>query len=75
MKKKIILLCLLVVAVLVVAVGCGDADPYKDNDGDRYNVSVRFDANGGSFTTTDTPVIVDSYNITEMGKNAEGQRT
>lgn len=72
MKKKIILLCLLVVAVLVVAVGCGDADPYKDNDGDRYNVSVRFDANGGSFTTTDTPVIVDSYNITEMGRNAEG---
>ena len=72
MKKKIILLCLLVMAVLMVAVGCGNADPYQDNDGDRYNVSVRFDANGGSFTTTDTPVIMDSYNITEMGRNVEG---
>lgn len=73
LNKKFILLCLLLVTVLMVVTGCGNADPYKENDGDNFHVSVRFDANGGSFTTTDTPVIMDSYNLTEMGRNVEGK--
>ncbi len=72
MKHKIILLCLLLVAVTVLAAGCGEKNPYDVNNKMNYNVSIRFDAGEGIFTTN-TKVIVDSYNISQMKKNGEGQ--
>lgn len=70
---KSILLCLLLAATVVLAVGCGAEDtPYEINDADNYNVSVKFDANGGTFTTN-TPVIVDSYNLSQVKQNGEGK--
>lgn len=62
-----VLLC-----VLTLAVGCApEMTPYERNDAENFNVSVKFDANGGFFTTN-TSVIVDSYNISEMQANGEG---
>ena len=62
-----VLLC-----ILTLAVGCApEMTPYERNDAENYNVSVKFDANGGFFTTN-TSVIVDSYNISEMQPNSEG---
>ena len=71
-KKAILFTLLLLVTVLFVA-GCSqEATPYQINDADGYNVSVRFDANGGFFGTN-TTVIVDSYDISNMPKNSSGK--
>lgn len=67
-----LLVALMLLAVLFAA-GCSQGDtPYQINDSEGYAVSVKYDANGGTFTTN-TAVIVDSYNITDMAKNANGE--
>lgn len=72
-KIKAILTACLLLTILAFTAGCAaEKTPYEINDGDNYTVSVKFDANGGTFTTN-TSVIVDSYNISEMQKNGEGQ--
>lgn len=64
MKNKALKICILVVAALLTCIvisGCADnRTPYEINNNDGYTVSVRFDANGGIFTTN-TSVIVDSF--------------
>ncbi len=56
---KAIALCLL--ALLLC--GCAaEQTPYERNDAEGFGVSVRYDANGGIFTTN-TSVIVDSYDL------------
>ncbi len=61
------------VTVLVFAAGCSfEQTPYAVNDSENFNVSIKFDANGGTFTDN-APVIVDSYNISGMAVNAEGK--
>ena len=65
LKWNRILVVVLVLAALVLVTGCaGQQTPYEKNDALDYKVSVKFDANGGSFTTN-TTVIVDSYNLSE----------
>ena len=72
LNKKAILLAVLSVAVLFVAAGCAaNNSPYSVNDDAGYNVSIKFDANGGFFTTN-TAVIVDSYNVSDLPKDANG---
>ena len=75
MKKKIkvTLVALMSMAIGAIAAGCaGEATPYEVNDKDNYSVSVKFDANGGTFTTN-TSIIVDSYNVKDMDTNGVGQ--
>lgn len=73
LKIKAILAACLLIAVLTFASGCAaEKTPYQNNDAENYNVSVKFDANGGTFTTN-TSVIVDSYNISEMQADGSGQ--
>ena len=64
MKKfKHLVFILLVAALVFMLTGCGEtATPYEKNNDDGYSVSVKFDANGGTFTTN-TSVIVDSFNV------------
>ena len=69
--KKILTVCFLLVAMILA--GCSaEQSPYEVNDGESYNVSVKYDANGGIFTTN-TSVIVDSYNVSGMSTNADGK--
>ncbi len=69
---KTALLALLVVLTAFFAVSCGDSTtPYETNNEDNYTVSVKYDANGGFFTTN-TSVIVDSYNVNDIPKNSNG---
>lgn len=71
-KKAILTACLLLAALLFVT-GCAERKtPYQVNDTENYNVSVKFDANGGVFTTN-TSVIMDSFNISELKTNSDGQ--
>lgn len=57
--KGILLLMVLLTALLVT--GCSqEPTPYEVNDAEQFTLSVKYDANGGTFTTN-TSVIVDSY--------------
>ena len=71
-KWKAVGIACLLLCVLVVAVGCTTVKtPYERNDAENYNVSIKYDANGGFFTTN-TSVIVDSYNISGMQTDSDG---
>ncbi len=60
-KIKVFTFLLLIIAFVTVLSGCAEnATPYDTNNKDGYTVSVKFDANGGTFTTN-TSVIVDSF--------------
>ncbi len=75
MRKKIksTLFVLMTAASCLFMAGCADErTPYEINDSENYCVSVKFDANGGTFTTN-TSIIVDSFNIDDMDKNSNGQ--
>lgn len=72
-KIKAILTACALFATLTFVAGCAEEQsPYEINDGENYTVSVKYDANGGTFTTN-TSVIVDSYNISEMKAGSGGQ--
>lgn len=63
MKKIKLLVFILCLATFLLLAGCGEsATPYETNNNEGYSVSVKFDANGGTFTTN-TSVIVDSFNV------------
>lgn len=71
-NKSILTVCLLLVTMLLISGCAGEKTPYEINDEAKFNVSVKFDANGGLFTTN-TSVIVDSFNISNMQTNNAGQ--
>lgn len=72
-KTKSLLLILSALLVVLLCSGCAmQTTPYVTNDEDNYTVSVRFDANGGVFTTN-TSIITDSYNIDEIEKNSSNE--
>lgn len=72
MKIKAIYIACLIFAVALFAAGCAEEKtPYDINDAENYNVSVKFDANGGTFTTN-TTVIVDSYSLSELPTGSDG---
>ncbi len=61
---------LLAICFVLLLSGCGEnATPYETNNSEGYTVSVKFDANGGTFTTN-TAVIVDSFNVDGKSKVA-----
>jgi len=73
LRIKTLLTVLLVIASVLLMTGCSnEATPYEVNDKEEYNVSVKYDANGGTFTTN-TSVIVDSYNLSDLDVNGEGK--
>ena len=71
--SKAIALSALALVFATFFVGCS-AEPteYEKNDELGYTVSVKFDANGGEFTTG-TTVIVDSFNLETVPKDANGK--
>ena len=64
MKRKWILTALLALALALA--GCSaEESPYAVNDSQGYTLSVKYDANGGIFTTN-TSVMVDSYDLSQV---------
>lgn len=54
----------------IFAAGCSSVkNPYDTNNALNYTVSVKYDANGGVFTTNTTS-IVDSYNLADIGEQS-----
>ncbi len=59
--------------LLLLLCGCtAKPSAYEKNDALGYTISVKFDANGGMFTTN-TAVIVDSYAPASLARNDSGQ--
>ncbi len=48
----------------------GEATPYEINNQENFGLSVKYDANGGTFTTN-TSVIVDSFNVVSMAEGSD----
>ena len=71
-NRTILVVCLLLVTMFLISGCSGEKSPYDVNNDANYNVSVKFDANGGFFTTN-TAVIMDSFNISGMKANNAGQ--
>lgn len=72
-KYKVIILICFILSALAVFVGCNsEENPYDVNNEKGYTVSIKYDANGGFFTTN-TSVIVDSYNLDNINKNSNGE--
>lgn len=72
-KGRLLLSLISVLMVVILLAGCSsERTPYENNDSENYTVSVKFDANGGTFTTSSS-VIIDSYNLEEVEKNSKGE--
>ncbi len=57
----------------VVATGCSQWDPvYKHMDKEGYDVSVRYDANGGVFANREGAAIVDVFNAADFDADGDG---
>ena len=73
-KIKAMALAALLLVTLVFVTGCAqEISPYEQNTMEGYSLSVKYDANGGFFTTN-TSIIVDSYDISALpadGGNAK----
>ncbi len=71
-KIKAILIAAMLVVTVLIAAGCSQQpSPYQVNDTENFTVSVKYDANGGFFTTN-TSVIVDSYDISGLQADGDG---
>ena len=65
-RCKLVLVTFMLLATVFFATACSsESTPYDQNDAEGYTVSIRYDANGGVFTTN-VSVIVDSYNISNL---------
>ncbi len=75
MKKRIkqLLIPFMLLATIFFVTACaGETNMYEQNDARGYNVSIRYDANGGEFTTG-TTVIVDSYTTEGLKTDSDGK--
>ena len=70
-KLKSALIPLMLLMALLLLCACGRQTQFDKNDEEGYTVSVKFDANGGEFTTNCSE-IVDSFNISGMKTNGQG---
>ena len=74
-KIKLFLIPFMLLATLFFVTACSeDPTAYDNNDAKGHTVSVKYDANGGVFTGTSS-IMVDSFNITDMKKDASGMVT
>lgn len=71
-KIKLFLIPFMLLATLFFVTACSsDPTAYDNNDAKGHTVSIKYDANGGVFIGTSS-IMVDSFNIADMQKDANG---
>ncbi len=74
MKIKLLISVLAIMAAALLLTSCfDDPSPYSGYDESDYNVSVKYDANGGFFSTN-TSIIVDTYNLSKLPSDSSGNK-
>ncbi len=75
MKKatKIIFTLGFSVIAAFIFVSCAGALPYDRYDSEGYTVSIKYDANGGMFTTN-VEVMVDTYKLSDLPDDGNGNK-
>ena len=75
-KLKVIFLTAFMILAVMLVTSCQSSDvpPYQDYNTAGHTVSVKYDANGGFFTTN-TTVIVDTYNPDKLKTDSNGNKT
>ena len=72
---KYLLLSTLMLMVSLLVVSCSQWDtPYVSLDDSKYNVSVKFDANGGMFAGTKDVYVVDVFSLENQKSDANGMK-
>ncbi|MBR2343743.1 MAG: hypothetical protein IKA64_05760 [Clostridia bacterium] len=69
--KAIIGAALILVTALLITSCKKEPSHYEQYNGEGYTVSVKYDANGGTFTTN-TSVMCDSYNLSQFTPDENG---
>ena len=64
-KLRVILLAIVALITVLLVTSCGDDSAYALYDDEGYQVSVKYDANGGTFTVGSS-VIVDTYGLNSL---------
>ena len=69
-----VLLAVVILGVMFVATKCSkDNAPYEGYGENGYTVSIKYDANGGIFTTN-TSTLVDTYNLDKLPTAEDGSK-
>ncbi len=71
-KLRVILLAIVALITVLLVTSCGDDSAYALYDEEGYQVSVKYDANGGTFTVGSS-VIVDTYGLNSL-PTKDGQK-
>ena len=72
--KKIILLAFILIIAVMSMSACGVwKTPYESLDGEGFNISVKFDANGGAFAGVNDVCVVDVFSKDNVVSGAEGK--
>ncbi len=73
-KIKFIAISCLLLTVILLATSCSkDPAPFNKFNKNGYNFSVKYDANGGIFTT-DVETIIDTYDLDKYETNGDGNK-
>ena len=75
-RLKAILLAAMVITAALLITSCSSSDDdsyYKDYDAEGYNVSVKFDANGGQFAPS-VSTFVDTFKLNELPNGENGMK-
>lgn len=75
MKKiaKAAIVAVLLLSTLLLVTSCSGNGVFSEYDKEGFNVSIKYDANGGTFTTN-TTVIIDTYKLSDLPTNSEGMK-
>lgn len=71
-RLRVILLAVLAIITVILVTSCGEDSAYALYDEEGYQVSVKYDANGGFFDVG-TSVIVDTYGLNSL-PTKDGQK-
>ncbi len=71
---KTLFFVFLTLLLALTATACAEGTPYDEYDAEGFNVSVKYDANGGMFGDANVTTIVDSYKLSDLPSNSNGKK-
>ncbi len=73
-KIKTVLMISVLALAAIFAVSCAEGTPYDQYNEEGFNVSVKYDANGGMFGDVNVTTIVDTYKLDDLPSGTSGKK-